>query len=202
LQTAVQYAIDQGVVVVAAVGNNNTDQPFYPVAYPGVIGVTAVDADNHKAAFANYGASWVDLAAPGVGITSTIIGSQGSGYASWSGTSMSTAFVSGAAALLQQKMPGASVTTTLEVLRTHGADLDPINPAYAGQIGRMLDLATALNGDTPTATPSPMVSPTPTLVGTPLSTVTAPAPTITPSPVTTPIGGGGASRQYLPLVLR
>lgn len=199
LRTAVEYALGQGVAVVAAAGNNGGNVRHYPVAYPGVIGVTAVDGANRKADFANYGAEWVDLAAPGVGITSTMIGPQGSGYASWSGSSMATAFVSGAAALAYQRLPTASVTATLDLLWRHGSDLDAANPLYAGQIGRLIDIGAALSQAVPpptpgvTSTPSPSPSPT---------SSPSPQPTPTPTVVETPSGSGQQPRQYLPFVTR
>jgi thermitase len=193
LRSAIDYATGQGVVIVAAAGNNGDNRRLYPVAYPGVIGVTAVDAANQKAPFANYGAGVVDLAAPGVGITSTMIQSTTSGYASWSGTSMSTAFVSGGAALVRQRLPTASVTITLQLLQTHGQDLNGLNPGFAGQLGRMLDIGATVGDLTPTpgATPSPTPDMSPTVTATP-----SPSPT----PTGTPGGSNQQHRNLLPLV--
>lgn len=168
LRDAIEQAISQGVVVVAAAGNLNTDQPQFPASYPDVIAVTAVDSANHKADFANYGLRWVDLAAPGVGITSTIVGPLGSGYASWSGTSMSTPFVSGAVARLRQTQPDVSVLQLAAQLYSHSGSLDPINPLYTGQLGGLLNVgATLANAPTPISTPTPNPSPQPTVTPTP-----------------------------------
>lgn len=203
LRTAVQYALDRGVTIVAAGGNRGTNQPQFPVAYPGVIGVTAVDEANRKADFANYGAAWVDLAAPGVGITSTFVGPDGSGYASWSGTSMATAFVSGAAALARPLLSAPSVTATQQLFRIHGAHLDALNPPYAGQLGRLLDAGAAVESIALPATPTPdaTITPhTPTPTASPSPALT-PSPTATPSP-TTPGNAGGQSHLHLPVILR
>ena len=154
LQDTIQKALDQGVVVVAAAGNTSTDAPQFPASYRGVIAVTAVDGDNRKADFANYGAAWVDIAAPGVGITSTMIGPLGSGYASWSGTSMSTGFVSGAIALVRQALPNASPAEITAQLIRHNRNLDELNPTYTGKLGGLLDVGATL-ADTPTPAPSP-----------------------------------------------
>lgn len=170
LRDAIQQAISQGVVVVAAAGNLNTAEPQFPASYPDVIAVTAVDSTNHKADFANYGLQWVDLAAPGVGITSTIIGPQGSGYASWSGTSMSTPFVSGAVARLRQTQPHASVGQITAQFYSHRASLDNINPLYQGQLGGLLNVgATLADAPTPSSTPTPTPTPQPTATPTPTS---------------------------------
>jgi len=157
LHEVIDDAIKQGVIVVAAAGNNDTSTPQFPASWPGVIGVTAVDAENAKAEFAAYGADWVDLAAPGVGITSTIVGPLGSGYASWSGTSMSTGFVSGAAALARQRWPAAPVTEIQQLLTAHTRNVDAINPTYIGQLGGLLDVAAALAVAQPVPTPTPSV---------------------------------------------
>jgi thermitase len=142
LRSAVADAVARGVVIVAAAGNDNLDTPQYPAAYPGVITVTAVDASGVKADFANYGREWVDLAAPGVGIVSTIVGPEGSGYATWSGTSMAAPFVAGAAALVADRQPAADVG---RILIDSAANLDDVNPEHAGQIGGMLNIALALD---------------------------------------------------------
>ncbi|MDQ3792818.1 MAG: S8 family peptidase, partial [Actinomycetota bacterium] len=94
-KTAVDYAAGKGAVVVAAAGNDNTDDPTYPAALSSVMAVAATNQDDRRASFSNYG-DWVDVAAPGVGVLSTIPG----GYASWNGTSMATPHVSALAGLL------------------------------------------------------------------------------------------------------
>ncbi|MCB0186579.1 MAG: S8 family serine peptidase, partial [Caldilineaceae bacterium] len=162
LNDVISDAVAHGVIIVAAAGNVNSNEPQYPASLPGVFSVTAVDERNAKADFASYGAGWVDIAAPGVGITSTIVGPFGSGYASWSGTSMATGFVSGAAALMRQQQPQASVATIEKTFTTHTRDLDTVNPTYAGQLGGLLDVAAALAVDDPVATPTPAPTPTPT----------------------------------------
>jgi len=144
LHGVVQHVTNAGVVVVAAVGNDNGTAPQYPAAYAEVLGVTAVDAQNAKADFANYGAGWVDLAAPGVGITSTLIGPQGSGYGSWSGTSMAAPFVSGAAALARAQWPSITTRAVEQQLLDSTHPIDAQNPQYVGQLGGLLDVASTL----------------------------------------------------------
>ncbi len=193
LKDVIAGAIDQGVIVVAAAGNLGTDLPQFPASLPAVLSVTAVDADNVKADFASYGADWVDLAAPGVGITSTIVGPLGSGYASWSGTSMATGFVSGAAALMRERLPTASVAEISSALMLHTQNLDGNNPTYAGKLGGLLDVAAALEATNPEATTTPL-APTPT------STGAVPTPIVTPTPLTP--GSGTAEQLFIPYVRR
>jgi subtilisin family serine protease len=159
LRDVIQQVISQGVIVVAAAGNGGISTVQYPAAYEGVIGVTSVDDENRKAEFANYGEKLVDLAAPGVGIMSTMITVDGPGYASWSGTSMSTAFVSGAAALvLDQKDDAGEVDSSLlgsfvvARLTTSGTDLELTNPEYPKQIGVGLNVSAALDVTAPIPT--------------------------------------------------
>lgn len=102
LADAVAYARGRGVVVVAAAGSEATSNPTYPAAYPGVIAVAATTPSDARAAFSNGGA-WIDIAAPGAGILSA---TRGGGYQAWSGTSLSSAVVAGAAALLAGQDPG------------------------------------------------------------------------------------------------
>lgn len=216
LKLAIAGAMEDGVVIVAAAGNDNTSTRQYPAGYPNVLSVTAVDAANVKADFANYGSSWVKLAAPGVGITSSIIGPLGSGYASWSGTSMATAFVSGAAALLRQQNPSADVSAITARLEAHAHELDSTNPTYAGQLGGLLDVSAALEvqpvatamptSSSPTATPVATLTPgapilpTATTTPEPPNPTATPTPTVTPSPLPTVAGNQGQQYIYLAVV--
>ena len=82
LKDAIAEAGDQGIAFICAAGNDGTDNdtiPFYPAAYdlPNIIAVTATDINDQLASFSNYGANSVDIAAPGVGILSTVPAGMG-----------------------------------------------------------------------------------------------------------------------------
>ncbi|MCF6138653.1 S8 family peptidase [Pseudalkalibacillus berkeleyi] len=119
VQNAVQYAANNGVILVAAAGNDNSNNLHYPAAYSEVIGVAALNNDDTKASFSNYGASWVSVAAPGVDILSTLpITANSTGqtdYGNLSGTSQAAPFVSGLAALMASLEPDrAQVRAAIE----------------------------------------------------------------------------------------
>jgi thermitase len=120
LEAAVNNAWNQGVVLVAAAGNGGNQTKIYPGAYPNVIAVAATDNTDAKASFSTYGASWVDIAAPGVNVYSTfpnhtfVLGTQNNrsfGYDVGNGTSMSSPIVAATAALAWSSHPGITQTS-------------------------------------------------------------------------------------------
>ncbi|WP_234971410.1 S8 family serine peptidase [Jatrophihabitans endophyticus] len=114
IRAAVKYAVAHDVVVVAASANEaggaggaggSTRAKQYPAAYPGVLAVAAVDADDAPVSGASTG-SWISIAAPGDSLTTVPRG--GKGYVTVTGTSFATGVVSGAAALLRSRFPHLS----------------------------------------------------------------------------------------------
>jgi hypothetical protein len=128
LHEAVKYAYDHGVLIIAAAGNDNTNMKLYPAGYDEVIAVAATDQYDKKAWFSNWG-DWIELAAPGVDIYSTVPW----GYQSWSGTSMATPHVSGVAALVWSLHPNKTRDWVRLWLRYTADDLgDPGFDVYYG----------------------------------------------------------------------
>jgi len=132
LKEAIDLAGNAGILNVCAAGNANNDNdanPFYPASYDStsIISVAASDAGDTPAGFSSYGATSVDIAAPGVEILSTGIGNQ---YVIISGTSMATPYVSGAAALLIAR--NSLITRSqLKGLLLNGVDPSP--PSWANK---------------------------------------------------------------------
>ncbi|WP_282154534.1 S8 family serine peptidase [Cytobacillus gottheilii] len=129
LKEAVKKAVDSGIVVVAAAGNDGADILNYPASYEGVISVGATNASNQLAYFSTYGPS-VDVVAPGDQVYSSVFDAgKGSSFVNMSGTSMASPVVAGAAALLLSKHPDLTpyqvnyiLTKTAKDLGTKGYD--------------------------------------------------------------------------------
>lgn len=136
MQNAIQYAYGRGVALVAAAGNSNSSDRNYPAAYPEVISVSATDQTDQRASFSSYGA-WVDIAAPGVNILSTVIpGVQWgcrdtlNGYGFCSGTSMATPLTAGVIGLAFTRNPAL---THDQVRTLMHSSVDPLTvPQYMG----------------------------------------------------------------------
>lgn len=125
IEAAVQYALDRGVVVVAAAGNRGCAGPTtYPAAYPGVIAVGAINRYGDVAPYSTCG-PYVDVVAPGSAIRSTMIRrpsitlpcAYGKNYCMLDGTSMASPQVAAAAAIIisrtKRRLSAASVQTLI-----------------------------------------------------------------------------------------
>ncbi len=118
-----------GILFVAAAGNDavNTDQsPHYPSSYdlPNLISVAATDRADNISGFSNFGLSTVQLGAPGSSILST---TPNNTYSTFSGTSMASPHVAGAAALLLAKFPNLTVQQLRGLLLFNGDELSVLS---------------------------------------------------------------------------
>ena len=101
LEDAVKYAQGKGALIVAAMGNDASEEPSYPAAIPGVMAVGATNVRDRQASFSNFG-KHISVSAPGEDILSTTPGGK---YGSFSGTSMATPHVAGLAGLVKSRFP-------------------------------------------------------------------------------------------------
>lgn len=134
LDTLLLEARDRGVLIVSSVGNNDTSSPArFPSASPelGVLAVAAVDAEDRRAWFSNFGPH-VSLTAPGVGLTSTV---PGGGFGLADGTSFSAPLVAGVAALEWSAQPASSAADVRARIVQKVVDVSALNPGYEGELG-------------------------------------------------------------------
>ena len=119
LDSAIDYALGKGVLVVAASGNEGKEGENYPSTVDGVLCVGAVDGEKWKAAFSNYGPK-IDLVAPGVLVAAA---APEGGVVLMSGTSAAAPLVSGAAASVWSENPNWSAEKVAEKLMAEADDL-------------------------------------------------------------------------------
>ena len=159
ISQTLDLATDMGSLVVAAAGNessNNDFYPSYPDAHPRVLSVGATERDSRQLAeFSNYGRS-VDIYAPGVNINTTLPNDEyannneclpGDECSIISGTSFSSPLVSGIAALVKTRFPDISPDELREQLRlsAENIDMDNSSPMYVGQLnGGLVDAEASL----------------------------------------------------------
>ena len=210
MQSAINYAVNEGMLVFAAAGNlfEDGNPVTYPAAHDGVIAVAATDQDDGHAWFSSAG-SFVDIAAPGVSIYSPFPPSHDE-YRSVYGTSLATPHGAGLAALVLSIAPSLTSEEVETIIHNSAVDLGDSGRDVKFGFGRIAAAAAmteTLNSlpsrlylpaarfpvPTATATPTPTgtLTPTPTGTLTPTETPTAtgtPTPTATPSstPTQTP----------------
>jgi len=137
-EDVVNYCTKKGAIVVVAAGNSNRDaKDFSPANLADVITVTAIDADLNRATFSNYVTDIeMTVAAPGVDIYSTIPGNK---YATFSGTSMATPYVSGLIGVLKSIQPDLTAKEIYTILHKSGKDTKVVK-----ETGRLIQPAKAL----------------------------------------------------------
>ncbi|MFA5133801.1 MAG: S8 family serine peptidase [Patescibacteria group bacterium] len=155
LEAKIKAAYDAGILLVAAAGNESKSEfgsdldisKSYPVCHDSpngenwVLGVAAVDKEDTRASFSNYGAGCVDISAPGTKLYSTFFqDSSNPEFAKYfggafSGTSVATPQVVGAAVLIKALHPNYKNKQLIETIKNSTDNIDGANPYYLGKLG-------------------------------------------------------------------
>jgi len=142
IDDAIDYAVQNNVVVVVSAGNRNRRQPQFPANESSVAAIAAVDDFDVKANFSNHG-SYVSVSAPGVDLYSAFPGDR---FAAWSGTSFAAPLVAGQAALLLSLEPKLRFDAAIRKIQDTSVNIDGLNPNFQGQLGRgRIDIRASLN---------------------------------------------------------
>jgi len=130
LKAAIDYALMDGAVFVAAMGNSYLDEIIYPAGYPGVVAVGATNAQDKKVDFSTLG-GYISVGAPGERVLSCVprwMTQEGTGlpllYDYWSGTSMATPHVSALAAMVLERYPTATPYQVKRVIEQTAKDIE------------------------------------------------------------------------------
>ena len=177
-QTLFNQVRAQGVIVVAAAGNQATSAPSYPAAYDDVVSVAAVDLNRNPAPYSNFGAT-IDVAAPGGdtsvdrngdtfadGVLSTLaddtVNPLAFGYVFYQGTSMATPHVSGVFALMRSVNPSITPAAIDALLASGKLTNDLLTPGFDAQTGwGLIDAQAAVIAAGGTAVPGSPVKVSP-----------------------------------------
>jgi thermitase len=153
LENAVNYAWDNGLVIIAGAGNAYATEVQYPAGYDAAIAVAATDYHDNLAGYSTFG-NWVDVLAPGTAIVSTVPGGfcgQPDGAASdcydyKSGTSMSTPHVAGLAAILAAEPAGYSNTEIRNIIEGSADSTGALGQNFQSWVSHgRINMASALN---------------------------------------------------------
>lgn len=133
-QTLINYGNSVGVTMIAAAGNDNVNSVFYPAGYDNVVSVAATNGSDAKASFSNYddGSGWIDLAAPGTSIYSTVPTATGLSYDYKQGTSMASPLVAGLAGLM---LSLNDALTPADIENCLVTTCDPATGPFASNLG-------------------------------------------------------------------
>ena len=135
LGAAVDYAIANGVLVVAAAGNDGDSVPDYLGQRTDVLNVCATNSNDVKPWWSDYG-TWVDVAAPGVNVISTYSLHYNPNYVAWvSGTSQASPHATGEAGILKSYDPTLTRQEIWDLIVDHTDYIDDLNPGYEGLLG-------------------------------------------------------------------
>jgi len=152
LEDAINKALEEGVIIIAAAGNESTSNAFYPAAFEGVIGVSSVTDHKTLSTFSNFG-TYIDVTAPGGtglgdslldgfqdGVLSTLYASE---YVESVGTSMATPHVAAVAALMKSVKPDLGPTLFYNALEAGNLSDDLGNDELFGS--GLINAAKAVN---------------------------------------------------------
>jgi subtilisin family serine protease len=133
-QNLYNYANTQGILCIAAAGNDNVNTVFYPAGYTNVMSVASTGnggSNDQKSSFSNYG-TWIDISAPGANIRSTVPTST---YGMMSGTSMACPLVAGLAGLIHSINPNLTPAQIENCIESTATNINSSNSSYVGQLG-------------------------------------------------------------------
>lgn len=147
VQEAVAYAIENGIAVVASVGNEGFNQAAYPAGNQGVISVGSIDATGYHMSFSNL-SDGLSVTAPGYGVTAAWPGGHNDSAISFSGTSASAPFVSGAiAAVMSQSDVPLTAMQAWDIVQNYTNESGaPGADSYYGE--GLLNIGQAIQRDT------------------------------------------------------
>src|SRR3990172_4382205 len=152
LEDAVNFAWDQGAVVVAAAGNDGQNIIVYPAGYANAIAVGSTNSADKHSCFSNYSDGYISVAAPGEAIYVIDINDAATGYNYYSGTSLSAPHVSGLAGLILGKDLALDNAQVRSIIEDSAVDLG--TPGVDAVFGHgRIDAFRAVTGDFSPVTP-------------------------------------------------